>query len=236
VSPETTTTTTTTTKMAPEARAPTLVGRLRAAAVGALPEAVLVRHGPRRGGGRRVALTFDDGPHELSPRYLEVLARHGARATFFVMGSASVERRQTLLDMVAEGHEVSSHGFSHRPFPSLSAAELDDELDRTAEVLPPPRTRRPLVRPPYGALSPLSLLRCARAGYTSVMWSLDSDDCRTSVPAEVAARLRPEAVAPGDIVLMHDGQPWTLAALPEILGNLGAAGFQLVPVGELLED
>ena len=68
-----------------------------------------------------------------------------------------------------------------------------------------------------------------------MMWSRDSDDCRTSSPADVAARLAPDALSPGDIVLLHEAQDWTLAALPPALEALAAAGWQAVTVGEILE-
>ena len=67
-----------------------------------------------------------------------------------------------------------------------------------------------------------------------MLWSRDSDDCRTDSPKEVAARLAPSNLTPGEIVLLHEGQSWTLEALPEILGKLTADGWQTVSVGELL--
>jgi peptidoglycan-N-acetylglucosamine deacetylase len=221
------------TKMAPPAQADSLRARVKRLAGNALPNSILVRRGPTT--ARRLALTFDDGPHELTDAYLDVLDRFGARATFFVVGQACVRRREALYRIVARGHEVAGHGFTHTAFPGLDAPALRDELRRTAALLPPARTARALVRPPTGATSLRSLALCARAGYTTVLWSRDSDDCRTSVPDEVAARLAPEVVQPGDIVLLHEAQAWTLAALPRILEGLSTAGWQLVTVSDLLE-
>jgi len=219
-------------KLAPPARPPTWASRLRTRAADALPPSLLVRRGPAD--GRRVALTFDDGPHEMTDAYLDVLDRFGARATFFVVGEACGPRREALLRMAARGHEVAGHGFSHRPFPKLPPETLRDELAQTKALLPPAATARPLVRPPYGATSLRSLALCARAGYTTVLWSRDSDDCRTSSPDEVAARVAPSALTPGEIVLLHEGQEWTLAALPRILEALRTEGWQAVPVGDML--
>jgi len=101
--------------------------------------------------------------------------------------------------------------------------------------LPPAVTPRPLLRPPYGATSVRSLAVSAQAGYTSVLWSRDSDDCRTTVPADIVARLAPGALTPGEIVLLHEAQEWTLAALPAALEALAGAGWQPVTVGEILE-
>ncbi len=196
------------------------------------PPSLLVLRGPAD--RRAVALTFDDGPDPLTPAYLDVLDRFGARATFFVLG-ASCERHPTaLLEIVRRGHEVAAHGFTHRRFPTLPAAAIADELRRTADLLPPPRRSRALARPPQGSVSARSLAACAAAGYTTVLWSLDSDDCRTRSPEVVAEGLAPARVAPGEIVLLHEGQPWTLEALPRALEELAGAGYRFATVGELL--
>jgi peptidoglycan/xylan/chitin deacetylase (PgdA/CDA1 family) len=171
----------------------------------------------------------------MTDAYLDVLDRFGARATFFVVGRACLQHGEALRRIVARGHEVAGHGYTHTAFTKLEAAALRDELDRTAALLPPVRTPLRLVRPPTGATSVRSLALCARAGYTTVLWSRDSDDCRTNSPDEVAARLAPEALRAGDIVLLHESQDWTLAALPRVLEGLARGGFETVTVSELLE-
>lgn len=196
-----------------------------------LPRAVLLGRGPAD--RRRVALTFDDGPSAMTDDYLDALEVAGARATFFVVGETCVTHRAALTAIVARGHEVAGHGYTHRPFPSLAAAELRDELEQTARLLPPPRYR-PLVRPPSGRVSPGSIARSARAGYTTVLWSLDSNDCRTESPAQVITNLAPQRLGPGDIILLHEGQRWTLEALPSALHALREAGYQMVTVSELV--
>jgi peptidoglycan/xylan/chitin deacetylase (PgdA/CDA1 family) len=221
------------TKMAPPRRPDSLAGRARRLFAEALPRSIIVRRGPTR--AKEVALTFDDGPHALTDAYLDVLDRYDARATFFVIGKACAAHPGAVRRIVARGHEVAGHGFEHIAFPKLEGAALDDELARTAALLPPPRTRRALVRPPTGQTTPASLARCARAGYSTVLWSRDSDDCRTQNPDEIVARLAPEALTPGEIVLLHECQAWTLAALPKILENLTRAGWRMVPVGELAD-
>src|SRR5262249_46186481 len=130
------------------------------------------------------------------------------------------------------GHEVAGHGFTHTAFPKLTVPALRDELARTSALLPP--TRRPLVRPPFGATSLRSLAVSATAGYTTVLWSRDSDDCRTTDANDVLARLAPAGLTPGEIVLLHEAQDWTLAALPRALEALAAAGWQAVTVGDIL--
>jgi peptidoglycan-N-acetylglucosamine deacetylase len=209
----------------------TLRRLMRLLAMRVLPNAVLIGRGPAD--RRRVALTFDDGPSAMTDDYLDALEAAGARATFFVVGETCVLHRAALLAIVERGHEVAAHGYTHRPFPSLAAGELRAELEQTARLLPPPR-RRPLVRPPSGRVSPGSIAHSARAGYTTVLWSLDSDDCRTSSPAQLIANLAPQRVSAGDIILLHEAQRWTLEALPPALGALREACYEMVTVSELV--
>jgi peptidoglycan/xylan/chitin deacetylase (PgdA/CDA1 family) len=205
-------------------RAPRALARL-------LPASIFVDRA--RTAGRRIALTFDDGPDPLTSRYLDALDGVGARCTFFLCGDACVRRPEDVLAIVRRGHEVAGHGYTHTRFTELSSVALADELARTSALLLPTAAGRPLVRPPYGTLSARVLVRLARAGYTVALWSVDSLDFSLRDPGELAARLTPDRVRPGDIVLLHEGQSWTLAALPAIVGGLVDAGYQLVTVSEL---
>ena len=209
-----------------------LVSKVRRATANLLPAAMLVRHGTTK--KRRVALTFDDGPDEMTPEYLALLDGLGVRATFFLVGKNCEERKAAVLDIISRGHEVAGHGYTHRRFTRMAPHELRDELANTSALLPPARTRRPLVRPPHGSTTVQSLLRCTRAGYTTVLWSADSGDARIKDADGVAAQLTADRVAPGDIVLLHEGQRWTLDALPRIVSGLQGAGYELVTVGEVL--
>ena len=220
----------------------TAAGRRVAKRVGSaiLPASMVVWRGPalhaqmRRRAGR-VALTFDDGPTALTESYLELLARFNARATFFVIGELCAQRPDLVTKIANAGHELAGHGYTHRRFPTLSGRELEKELRLTAALLPRSAERHSLVRPPHGAVSPWSMLACARAGFTTALWSYDSGDWRTKRADEVFAAFDDEeASKPGAIVLLHEGQTWTMEALPLILGKFGKAGHDLVTVGELL--
>jgi peptidoglycan/xylan/chitin deacetylase (PgdA/CDA1 family) len=204
---------------------------LRFAATHFLPQKVMFQRGSPR--GRRLALTFDDGPHELTERYLEVLAAAKARATFFVVGRECVAHPGAVEAIARAGHEVAGHGFTHTEFTKLGTRELRDELERTSALLPRARWH-PMVRPPRGVITPRSIARVARAGYACAMWSHDTLDWEARTADEVLRRARPEDVAPGDIVLLHEGKPWTLEALPRLLAGFQGAGYELVTVGELL--
>jgi peptidoglycan/xylan/chitin deacetylase (PgdA/CDA1 family) len=196
-----------------------------------VPDALLVRRGPSR--ARCVALTFDDGPDHLTEEYLGALDELDVRATFFVVGEACARYPDAVLEMVRRGHEVAGHGYTHRRFTELPSDALREELGALAGHLPPP-LGRPLVRPPYGDVSLRTLATCALAGWSTVLWSLDSEDHRVYDAASVAARISPGNVRPGDILLLHEGQRWTIEALPTIVGRLREADYELVTVNELL--
>jgi peptidoglycan/xylan/chitin deacetylase (PgdA/CDA1 family) len=216
---------------------------VRRAVATALPSSLLIAQGngkgsrPDGGHGRakkRLSFTFDDGPDEMTTEYLDLLDRLGVRATFFLIGKNAEKYPQLVNEIVAAGHEVAGHGYSHRSFPTLNTQTLVDELIHTSDYLPPPVTPRALVRPPKGDINLMSMMRVAAAGYTSVLWSRDSDDCRTFDSRDVEARLQPEKLSAGEIVLLHEGQKWTLAALPAIVDRLHENDFELTTVSDLV--
>ncbi|MDW8283312.1 MAG: polysaccharide deacetylase family protein [Myxococcales bacterium] len=196
-----------------------------------VPRRLLLLRGPRR--APRVALTFDDGPDWLTEQYLDVLDKLGLRASFFLIGRQAAAQPDLVRAYLRHGHEVFGHGYSHRRFPTLTEAELQDELARTDALLPPMPLR--LVRPPRGALDARTLFRCAHFGYTLALWSLDSLDHRLTDADALLARLRHRPPEGGEILLLHEGQTWTLSALPGIAALLRAQGLVAVPLSELFD-
>ena len=216
---------------------------LREIAARVLPRSVLFAHGDRHARRKRIALTFDDGPDAMTEEYLDVLDELGVRATFFLIGELAARRPASVLEYVQRGHEIGGHGWTHTAFSPMSGAALGEELAKTTAALGAGRASSvrvksspALVRPPRGILSPRALFHLVSAGYTTVMWSVDSDDCRTRDPRVVERKLHPTRVAPGDVVLMHETQPWTMKSLPGVVGRLRDAGYELVTIGELLNE
>ena len=202
---------------------------VRRAAEYVVPHRILVSRVPAA--GSRVALTFDDGPDPLTGTLLDRLDEVGILATFFLVGRLCDERREAVLEIVRRGHEVAGHGYTHKRFPDMTADELRSELRRTNDALPP-SVARSFVRPPHGALHVPSLAHCAAQGFTTVMWSLDSRDANHRDAATVADNAG--AARAGDIVLMHEGQQWTIEALPEIARRVRARGLDFCRVSDLL--
>jgi peptidoglycan/xylan/chitin deacetylase (PgdA/CDA1 family) len=180
-----------------------------------------------------VALTFDDGPDEETPLLLDELDRHRMRATFFVLGKQVEKYPEYAREIVRRGHEIASHGYSHRAFSILDAGELASEIVRTASLLPPPEGE-PLLRPPRGQMSIDAIIMASRFGHLIAGWSIDSLDYKLRDPAALASRLRAARIRPGDVLLLHEGQPWTRAMLGDLAANLAERGLETAPMGELL--
>lgn len=197
-----------------------------------LPATVVFQHGPRT--SRKIALTFDDGPGPMTPEYLDVLDKAGAKATFFVIGNRCEAFRDALAETARRGHDVAGHGWSHTPFTQLPSRTLASELEQTTKVLPSMGARARMVRPPYGRMTPRSLFGAYRQGYASAMWSFDPLDWQMTTGDEVVRAVDPARLRGGDIVLLHEERRPTLDALPEVIGRLRAAGFELVTLSELV--
>jgi peptidoglycan-N-acetylglucosamine deacetylase len=205
--------------------------RAKTAAASLLPRSWLLVRGPRA--QPRVALTFDDGPTELTSAFLELLEQHRARATFFLVGKLCERLPEMTAAIARAGHQVGGHGFTHRLFPELTNEELLDELERTDRLLPGPKNGRRLVRPPHGSVSARSLIACARAGYVTALWSHDVSDSRARSAREVIAGFERNPPSAGEIVLLHEDHRQTLEALPQLLTELSARGYELVTLDEL---
>lgn len=208
-------------------------GRVLRAMAAQLPTAMMFQNGSRD--VRRVALTFDDGPGPLSLRFFDALEAAGARGSFYVIGEKCEGFAKELSEGASRGHDIAGHGFTHRPFTELGKRELEDELERTAALLPQRPGQLKMVRPPYGRMTPFSLVRSFRAGYASAMWSFDPLDWDLGSAREIVDAVDPALIQNGDIILLHEG-PHTLEALPEVMARLQGAGFELVTVSTLLRE
>lgn len=182
---------------------------------------------------KRVALTFDDGPDEMTPQYLELLDNLGVPATFFLSGARAAAHPDLVREYLRRGHQIANHGYEHERFTALSRKQLLDGLERTESAIGGQFTGKPWVRPPHGDLDATTLLTLFGQGYVVALWSIDSNDHRERDPAAVAAACSPDHVTGGDVILFHEGQRWTLEALPSIVGALHASGLECVTMHDL---
>ena len=182
-----------------------------------------------------VALTFDDGPTRLGvDSILPELERHGARATFFVIGQELRAEPQLGRRIVSSGHELANHSFSHARMVGRASSFYAAELEGTQRELRKVGAAASLFRPPYGKKLWGLPLALRRSGLTMIMW--DVEDPTTSDPARFASEVV-QAARPGSIILLHAMYPANQTArdaLPAILAGLQAKGYRVVTAQELL--
>lgn len=128
-------------------------------------------------GAKEIWLTFDDGPHPVhTKKVLDVLARHGATATFFVIGRNCAFYPKTLKAIADAGHRIGNHTWNHPKLTTLSKAKIKEELLKTEKVILPFMEGKKLFRPPYGAHNATVDEVVADLGYRTVIWNVDTVD------------------------------------------------------------
>ncbi|WP_457673015.1 polysaccharide deacetylase family protein [Thiolapillus sp.] len=189
-----------------------------------------------RAAGRKIALSFDDGPHpEHSPRILDVLGEAGVKVTFFVVGEEAEKYPALVRRMREEGHEVANHSYSHYGLIGSTPAEYLADVQHCQGLLEDIcgcELARSF-RPPYGTVHPAVFLGLIRHGYRVVLWSVDSDDSRVDDAQQLREVFFRKSLVPGDVVLLHEDYPHTLEALPQLLQMVEDRGFGLARCREL---
>ena len=199
-----------------------------------------IDRGPR--GKNEIALTFDAGAEaECFDDLITALAHAHATSTFFITGRFVHDHADCAAEITKYGHEVGNHTWSHLNLTQQPDDVVRDEIMRTerAIVQASGQSPRPRFRAPYGARDKRILKIAASLGYRSIYWTLDSQDGVEPVktPQFLIDRVtgKSDAELDGTIILMHVGVRSTADALPAIISNLQARGFQLVTVSKLLQ-
>jgi peptidoglycan/xylan/chitin deacetylase (PgdA/CDA1 family) len=184
---------------------------------------------------RLVALTLDDGPDGVvTPAVLDVLARHDASATFFLLGGRAVTLPGIVERISRENHELGNHTWEDRPAVCLTEAELHEDLIWTGEVLQHYGGTR-LFRPGSGWLSSRVFRVAASLHYQCVLGSAYAFDAHIPYPSYVIPALL-HRVRPGAILVLHEGEGrgYAPAILDGLLGQLTHRGYRAVSVSQLL--
>jgi peptidoglycan/xylan/chitin deacetylase (PgdA/CDA1 family) len=186
---------------------------------------------------RRLLLTFDDGPSpDVTPHVLERLKHHRAKAVFFVVGERVEERPDLLEAILAGGHYIGNHTFTHPNHHNPSLDEYLEDLRRCQSVIARHAPHPWLFRPPRGHLSVGSLIAPRILGLRLIHWSLNVRDwkCRSAGDAAAAAAAFIRGVEPGHIALLHDNNPCVVDVLDAVLPHLEASGYDLASaLGEM---
>ncbi|WPK14021.1 polysaccharide deacetylase family protein [Lysinibacillus louembei] len=184
-----------------------------------------------------LALTFDDGPHQAyTSEILDLLALHGAKATFFIIGE-NAKKNPALVERIdEEGHEIANHTYTH-PL-KTTVPKLIEEIEQTSELLEQITGNRPkLFRPVGGQYTDAMIDAIAEEGYKVVMWSwhLDTEDWKEPGVGKILQIVN--SAKEGDVILFHDGggnRQQTVEALKQALPQLKEQGYTFVTISELL--
>jgi peptidoglycan-N-acetylglucosamine deacetylase len=186
--------------------------------------------------GPYVAMTFDDGPSaENTPRLLDILKERDIKATFFMIGENAERLPEIVKRVVAEGHEIGNHSWSHPLLAKMTDEAVREELQKTQDAIVQASGYTPgLLRPPYGGFTGRQR-RWANAifGYKIIFWDVDPLDWKIHDSKHVEREILKQT-KPGSIILSHDIHKTTVDAMPETLDNLLANGFKFVTVSELI--
>jgi peptidoglycan/xylan/chitin deacetylase (PgdA/CDA1 family) len=157
-------------------------------------------------GSRTLALTYDDGPNDpWTLRLLEVLERHSAKATFFLIGRFVQQKPEIARAVAAAGHELGIHTWDHPNLIFASASEVRSQLERTRQIIfDTTGVSCTLMRPPFGARRPATLRIVRELGLIPVMWNVTCYDWKPTSPEQILTRVERQ-MRGGDVILLHDG-------------------------------
>jgi peptidoglycan-N-acetylglucosamine deacetylase len=188
--------------------------------------------------GRGYALTFDDGPHpQGTPAILEILARAGVIATFFLVGEQVRRAPGVAREIAATGHGIALHCDRHRNLLRLTPRQVREDIARALATIEDVTGRSPgLYRPPYGLPNACALLQARERGWRTLLWSHWGRDWKAHATPESITAAVTRGVGEGSVLLLHDADDYsapdswkrTAAALPRVLETLAERGLQPV--------
>jgi peptidoglycan-N-acetylglucosamine deacetylase len=186
--------------------------------------------------GPYIAMTFDDGPSPgTTTRLLDILKQRNIRVTFFMIGPNVVAHPEIARRVLAEGHEIGNHSWTHPQLSKLSDQRVTEEITKTQEAIKSASGFTPtLLRPPYGAITRTQREWIEkRFGLSIILWSVDPFDWKRPGAPVITQRILNGAQS-GAIILSHDIHQQTIDAMPATLDALLAKGYKFVTVSQLI--
>lgn len=181
---------------------------------------------------KKVALTFDDGPHpQVTPQILNTLEKYGAKATFFMVGEQVKKNKDIAQEVLNRGHEIGNHTYNHPLLTKQSTSQVAWQVDHTSQIIHDVTGVYPTVfRPPYGASNQqINDL----VDMPVVLWTIDTYDWKYQNPNKLLPMIQAK-LCDGAIILMHDIHQSTADGLDSVLAYLQKQGYECVTVSELL--
>ena len=192
--------------------------------------ALFVQHGGP-GFGRRIAITFDDGPNpKITERVLAALQERNLQASFFMIGQRVAAAPEWARKVAAAGHEICNHSLTHPQLSRLSDERVAYELEKTQDLIAAAVGKKPdWFRPPYGAFKKSQGQIPAALGLGVIWWTVDPRDWSQPGAQKISDIILRET-QPGSVILCHDLHPQTADALPGILDGLLERGYEFTTV------
>ncbi len=190
-------------------------------------------------GSKQLALTYDDGPndpHTLG--LLEVLAKHNARATFFLIGRYARQRPDIVRELVRAGHVIGNHTFTHPLLIFKSSKQIETELMECQRAL-----SDTVGWPPFGGRRPAVLRLARKLGLQLVMWNITGYDWNAPLAEQLERRVS-SRIRGGDVILLHDGghrafgadRAQTVIATDRLLSRHKSEGYEFVTIPEMMSE
>ncbi len=192
-----------------------------------------IHHGNRK--IKKIALTFDDGPHFQTPQLLAILEKYNAKASFFCIGQNIENEPQIAQQIVQNGHFIGNHTHTHhRYFDLFSSKKMQEDIEKCNFVIQQKiGIENTYFRPPYGVTNPPLAKAIRKSGLQSIGWSLRTYDTNKKSALELKEMIL-KKVKNGDIILLHDRTPQMPELLNEIIPLLQERGMEMVTIKELL--
>jgi peptidoglycan/xylan/chitin deacetylase (PgdA/CDA1 family) len=197
-----------------------------------------------RPGTRTMALTYDDGPNDpYTMQMLEVLERHGVKATFFLIGRFVEERPDIARAVVGAGHAIGIHTWDHPKLIWVSQAEVRRQLERTRKVIQDATSLDTTIfRPPFGGRRPATLRVARELGMQTIMWNVTCYDWSAKSADEIVRNAQRQ-IRGGDVILLHDGEyhrigadrSRSVKASDRILARYKGEGCEFVTIPQMME-
>src|SRR5690606_11488843 len=184
-----------------------------------------------------ISITFDDGPNpDFTPKVLSILKENNAIATFFLIGTNAERHPEIVRQIIADGHTIGNYSYSHsKNFGFFSSEKVAAELDQTNAILKKITGNEiKMFRPPFGVTNPNIKKALKNTGHISIGWSKRSLDTTNLSEEKILKRITSN-LKKGDIILLHDSSPKTVAVLEQLLLTLQPHKLQSVSVDRLLE-
>ncbi|NQT64819.1 MAG: polysaccharide deacetylase family protein [FCB group bacterium] len=192
-----------------------------------------------------VALTFDDGPHpEFTKELLDLFKEKGIKATFFVTGKKIEKHKDIIKRMIAEGHELGNHSYSHKNLIFKKKSILKEEIQNTDNLLRGLGVKGEILfRPPFGRLSFTAFTILASMNKKVIMWNVPTKDYKENDPKIILNKIY-KRIKPGSIIVLHDSgidrtgkeidRQATIIAVKELIKELPKKGYNFRTVSQLI--